>query len=1640
MLRRIFIIFFLLILAYCSHAQLQANFSIDKPSGCSPLDVQFTNLTTGASSNATYEWSFGNGNSSNLKNPGASYIDEQNYTVTLTATDGGIKSTISKTITVYKRPVVKFNVSPAVGCVPLNANFTSTSSAGDGTISNYLWDFGDGNTLNSKDQSAVTHSYTVPQTPPLSLTVTNSFGCFATFNQPNLIRVYRQLQASFNASTNQLCAPGGSIQFTNTTTGDGTITYDWDFGDGERSTSESPSHTYNTKGSYFVKVTAKNDAGCSSTSRSVSINVGNFNVDFTAPAALCVNQTLNFSNRSTRPYDSAKWEVNNVRVAADAFGNLSYRFPATGTYTIKLTSYYNGCDPSVTKQVTIGNVPPLKGFLADNSGSCSMPVTFNFTDTTADAVKWQWYYLNNTTLFDTLKTVSRSYADSGSDRVGITVTNQYGCTASTYKTISFYSPNLAVIIKKSTSPVQSPNRGCPGLNVTFSTTPVGEITKFNWDFGDSSATSSRSEPSHIYNNHGSYGVKLTYETKNGCKGTISYDSIYINDIAPFDFGVSPDTVICGNSEVRFTPTVALPNRDYIWLVNNAMASYSLTPDPFVYHFQEQGLYTISLVMRSGNCRDTVTKVNYIRVLPPFPRIQQALNSCNGTRSLVTFTDSTHGTDNWLWEFGDGNTLSYKSFVKTLTHNYAATGNYKVKLTTTNGPCTVADSVNVSVLLKQKPLLNTNISMVCTSDSPLLTLFGYEPHPAPDSSQPYNITRLQFNDLTSSAATIDPGFWTTGFTARLGGLEPDKQSLRIITTSHYFNCEDTSNFVPFKTSGPIAAFTFNQVKCFNQTITLKDASRPARATPIVKWEWLFGDSTGITAGNGNSVSHRYSVPGTYQLRLRVTDTSGCSYETPEDSLHMLTLSGPVASFNVSAQDVLINTTVDFHNTSTYFDNSSLLWKFPGNILITDENPSFLFEREGDFPVSLVAKNAVTGCADTAQKIISVKRVQSIFTYNLSYTGQNNCPPVVVDFKSASVNAVKLRWTFGDGGEAGNDTTVSHVYSNAGVFTVKLYSYDAIGRMDSAWEQIEVKGPYATLSIDTLQGCRILPVNLSADTVNAVSFKWDFGDGTVISTSGTTAQHTYTTPGIYKPALILADVNGCTSTSELPAKIIIDSLSVNISALPDGFICDSSLVKFSSQVNSLSKDSLNASLTYLWTSSLHPGQTFNTNTALWFFNQYGVHDVKLQVTSPYGCKEEQVKQVDIKQGIKAAISAPSLLCVNDSGTFKGNSIPAGSNLQWQWSFGNNTTSTLQNPAPVKYTTAGTQDVWLAVSNGFCADTARSVVDVFAKPVVAITASKPYLCLGDTMQLTATGGIGIKWAPSPVSQANGGFSAVVKPSDTTVYTATAINDAGCSNATTFEVKVIKPFTLQVAPTAFACAGTTIQLNATGAKNYQWTGNMGFASNVANPRFIATSNDIIKLAADDGLNCFSDSATISLTVAALPTVNLGPDIKIVAGQEVTLTNAVSSDVTAWAWSPAQYLECSDCKTPVSKPLNDISYVLSVTNDKGCTASDTLKIQMICGRELVWIPSGFTPNGDNLNDRFTINGSGILIKHLAIFDRWGKVIFERKYLSPHDRNSSWDGTFNGQPMPSASYVYMLEVICNTGEPFTFKGTITLIR
>ena len=166
-----------------TNAQLQADFSADVTSGCSPLVVNFSNLSTGTSGATTYEWNFETGSSS-VEHPSRVFNNVGIYTVRLIAIDGGTRDTMEKVdfIEVYENPTVAFTPSANNGCDALNVTFTNLSSSG-APISNILWDFGDGaqsNDLNPIHNYQPTSFVNGEASFDITLVVSDANNCQAT--------------------------------------------------------------------------------------------------------------------------------------------------------------------------------------------------------------------------------------------------------------------------------------------------------------------------------------------------------------------------------------------------------------------------------------------------------------------------------------------------------------------------------------------------------------------------------------------------------------------------------------------------------------------------------------------------------------------------------------------------------------------------------------------------------------------------------------------------------------------------------------------------------------------------------------------------------------------------------------------------------------------------------------------------------------------------------------------------------------------------------------------------------------------------------------------------------------------------------------------------------------------------------------------------------------------------------------------------------------------------------------------------------------------------------------------------------------------------------------------------------------------
>lgn len=175
---------------------------------------------------------------------------------------------------------------------------------------------------------------------------------------------------------------------------------------------------------------------------------------------------------------------------------------------------------------------------------------------------------------------------------------------------------------------------------------------------------------------------------------------------------------------------------------------------------------------------------------------------------------------------------------------------------------------------------------------------------------------------------------------------------------------------------------------------------------------------------------------------------------------------------------------------------------------------------------------------------------------------------------------------------------------------------------------------------------------------------------------------------------------------------------------------------------------------------------------------------------------------------------------------------------------------------------------------------------------------------------------------------------------------------------------------------------------------------------------------------------------------LDLIPEITLLEGESSTLQLMIKSGgaIQSILWSPSNQLSCSDCLNPVLTATEEQLISVQVTDENGCVEILQILVKIIRDSE-VFFPNAFSPNGDNIHEYFypVSESDQMMVRQMAVYDRWGAKVFENKNFPVNVPVSGWDGRFQGQDLMPGVYVYMVEVL--VGEEIrTFFGEISLIR
>lgn len=218
-----------------------------------------------------------------------------------------------------------------------------------------------------------------------------------------------------------------------------------------------------------------------------------------------------------------------------------------------------------------------------------------------------------------------------------------------------------------------------------------------------------------------------------------------------------------------------------------------------------------------------------------------------------------------------------------------------------------------------------------------------------------------------------------------------------------------------------------------------------------------------------------------------------------------------------------------------------------------------------------------------------------------------------------------------------------------------------------------------------------------------------------------------------------------------------------------------------------------------------------------------------------------------------------------------------------------------------------------------------------------------------------------------------------------------------------------------------------------FSWDFGDGNFSSQSNPvhTYQLDGNYTVKLRINTGNPCKNDSISMTVSFSRF-SISVPPDQTINYGQTVSLNTNVPAD--SYVWSPGKWLSDSTGRNPVAMPYDNISYILNAKSGT-CTASDTINITVI-QNDFLFIPTGFTPNGDGKNDLIhpLINGRYTL-KEFSIYNRSGERVFTTSI-----QGEGWDGRIRGALQTSGVYIWVLNALSPDGSAINRKGTLTLIR
>jgi len=533
----------------------------------------------------------------------------------------------------------------------------------------------------------------------------------------------------------------------------------------------------------------------------------------------------------------------------------------------------------------------------------------------------------------------------------------------------------------------------------------------------------------------------------------------------------------------------------------------------------------------------------------------------------------------------------------------------------------------------------------------------------------------------------------------------------------------------------------------------------------------------------------------------------------------------------------------------------------------------------------------------------------------------------------------------------------------------------------------------------------PVVFQNNSANGNDFFWNFGDNT--TSTLVNPSHVYSGPGEYTVTLIVSDTNGCFTPDTVEFIVNIGDFEGGI-VEPPSSICPGQSYQFEAF----------GGASYLWS----PAQYLNNVN---IFNPTATITQSTEFTCIISdsCGIDTVSVWLNVFGGAVQISNDTTICFGNSVPLFVSGVPTAVWSPPTYLDNPNSTNPISTPAnTITYTVTGTTVDGCELNEQVLV----TVVFNFPDPVIPDTLT---YCEGLSGQVTVSGADTYVWSPpTNITPLTGPNVTISSPTEQYYY---CVFSNVCGSELDSIYINIENATVNAGNDTIVCPGEPAYMYATGGVTYSWNPVVSpITSTYSNVSAIAPVPTTYIVTGSDVNGCL-DTAKVFVDLYPQPFIQTVPDVYAFVGEAVQLS-ATSTTPGPYVWSPAEFLNCVVCTSPIAQPEQNYVYTVTYTDVNGCSASDDVHIFY---DPIIYVPNAFTPDGNSLNSEFFAVGGNIKSFKIEIYNRWGERIYVGDAL-----DKAWDGTYEGKKCQDGVYTWKIKYYDFLDKEYTLVGHVSLLR